>query len=132
MKLKNSLDYYSTDQGIKLGDRVIVWNSYDLSQDSMVLKVYNSYDVDRKEHIASNMAWKNAVKVTEPIELDPRETEPTPEEPKIAYADIWVKAYSASPANNEKVADDALAAFKVREKNGDFNKLASADAAVIP
>lgn len=121
MKLKNSPDYYTTDQGIKLGDRVLVWNSYQL-EDSMILKRYNKYDPVTKEHIAGNMPWTSAVKVTEPIELDPGQDEPTPEQPSIAYADIWVKAYSVSTGDNAKIADDALAAFKVREAAGDFNK----------
>lgn len=123
MKLKNSNDYYTTDQGIKSGDLVMVWNGPQLQQDSMVLKIYNRYDPITKEHVASNMIWKSAVRVTEPVELDPGQVDPVPVTPDNSfYGEVWVKAYATAPSDNAVVADAALSDYKTREANGDFKK----------
>lgn len=120
MILNNSNDYYTTDQGIPLGDRVLVWNSAQL-EDSFVLKRYNKYDPVTKEHIAGNMPWKSAVRVTEPVELDPGQVDPVPVTPDNSfYGEVWVKAYATS--GDTTIADDALMSYKIREANGDFKK----------
>lgn len=127
MILKNSNDYYTTDQSIKSGDLVMVWNGPQLQQDSMVLKIYNRYDPITKEHVASNMIWKSAVRVTEPVELDPGEVDPVPVPVSGSverYGDVWARAYISS--GNEATADDTLAVYRVKESQGDFDAKAVA------
>lgn len=122
MILKNSNDYYTTDQGIKSGDLVMVWNGPQLQQDSMVLKIYNRYDPITKEHVASNMIWKSVARVTEPVELDAGQVDPVPvpvDGVVARYGDVWAKAYIASGV--EKTADDTLAVYRVKESQGDFD-----------
>lgn len=111
------MDYYETDQGIKEGELVLVWSGQ-LFENSLNIRKYQKFDV---LHYAGGMAWNNACRISDLVELESGEVSPDPEKVKNAYyGDVWVRAYATG--GDEKVADDALSKYKVREAKGDFSK----------
>lgn len=130
MNLKNPQEYYKTDQGILKGATVAVWN-FNFNPLNLIAAQYDKFDTSSGYHYATGTAWVHACPIQDLVEVT-GDSVPTPvSSVSDRYSDVWVKAYAT--AGDEKVADDALAAFKVRETKGDFDKaVLSASVSVDP
>lgn len=123
MILKKPLEYYKTDQALKQGSFVVVWNDR-LNQDYIIFHQYSYFD-PVTGHWAGGMNWVYACPVQDPKDMTGEDPETPEAQVSSQYGDIWAKAYIAS-SGDEKTADDTLSAYKVKEAGGDFDKAVSA------